>query len=365
MEKTQFKKQNSTKSKTKELNKPKSIKNSKKILSSVINYNKLKLYQIKFEEENIKLYVDNKIIDDNELKNKESIILSSFIFKYHDNLNFEYVKLENEIANPIIYIFLLPFVSKDNLFILKLGYTTDLIKRYNQLKKEFDVDEIKLIYSYVVDGEHTELNIHKNLEKNFTSNVYKMIKNKKNEKNEKITISEETYKFTWTLLQNIYKIIYKEYIMKNKLTLMTKELELKKTDESVQLVKLEYCNKQIELKKIEESIKSMETKMSDNQVELKKMELESKMSDNQVELKKMELESKMSDNQVELKKMELESKMSDNQVELKKMETKMSDNQVELKKMETKMSDNQVELKKMELETKKIELELKKIELKR
>jgi len=45
--KNQIQKQNSTKSKTKELNKPKSIKNSKKLLSSVINYNKLKLYYIK------------------------------------------------------------------------------------------------------------------------------------------------------------------------------------------------------------------------------------------------------------------------------------------------------------------------------
>lgn len=44
--------------------------------------------------------------------------------------------------------------------------------------------------------------------------------------------------------------------MNNKLILITKELELKKTDESI--------------KKTEESIKKMELKMSDNQVELKK-----------------------------------------------------------------------------------------------
>lgn len=157
MEKTESKKQNSTKSKlkTKVINKPKSIKNSKKILSSVINYNKLKLYQIKFEEDDIILSADNKIIEDGELNKNTSLILSSFISKYHDNFNSKYVKLIDEIANPVIYIFLLPFVSEDNLFIIKLGYTTDLIKRYNQLKKEFNVDEIKLIYSYVVDGKHT------------------------------------------------------------------------------------------------------------------------------------------------------------------------------------------------------------------
>ena len=169
------------------------------------------------------MIANNKVIEDGELNNNTSLILSSFISKYHDNLNLKYVKLVDEIANPVIYIFLLPFVSKDNLFIIKLGYTTDLIKRYNQLKKEFDVDEIKLIYSYVLDGEHTELNIHKNLEKNLTTSVYKM---------------------------------------NNKLTLISKEHEIKKTDESI--------------KKTEESIKKMELKMSDNQVELKKMELKVK-----------------------------------------------------------------------------------------
>ncbi len=90
MEKTQSKKPNSIKStktkelnklkstKTKELNKPKSIKNSKKILSSVINYNKLELYQIKFEEDELLLIDDNKIIEDNKLNNKQIIYLIRF-----------------------------------------------------------------------------------------------------------------------------------------------------------------------------------------------------------------------------------------------------------------------------------------------
>lgn len=55
----------------------------------------------------------------------------------------------------------------------------------------------------------------------------------KNKKNEKIIISEETYIFSWTLLKNIYNLVYRNYIMNNKLTLMTKELELKKTEESI------------------------------------------------------------------------------------------------------------------------------------
>jgi hypothetical protein len=47
------------------------------------------------------------------------------------------------------------------------------------MKQIFNVDEIKLIYSFMVDGEHTEINIHKNLEKTLTTSVYKMEKIKK------------------------------------------------------------------------------------------------------------------------------------------------------------------------------------------
>ena len=146
---------------------------------------------------------------------------------------------------------MLPFVTENNLFIVKIGYTTDLIKRYNELKKEFGVDELKLIYSYIIDGEHAELNIHKNLEKTFNSSIYKMIKN------EKTTISEETYIFSWTLLKNIYNIIYRDYIMKDKFILICKEIELKKLEESSKLIELKISDNQVELK------------ISDNQVELK------------------------------------------------------------------------------------------------
>jgi hypothetical protein len=83
-------------------------------------------------------------------------------------------------VKPVLYIFMLPFVTKNNKYIIKIGYKTYLIKRHN---------ELKLIYCYVIDGEHTELNIHKNLEKTFFSSVYKMIKMKilKNTYNIEIT----------------------------------------------------------------------------------------------------------------------------------------------------------------------------------
>ena len=50
--------------------------------------------------------------------------------KYHYNFSVKYTCLENEIGNPILYVFLLPFVSVDNYYIIKVGYAKDVIKRY-------------------------------------------------------------------------------------------------------------------------------------------------------------------------------------------------------------------------------------------
>ena len=188
-----------------------------------------------------------------------------------------------------MYVFLLPFVSQENKYIIKIGYTTNIIKRHKELKTEFDVNEIKLLYCYLIDGEHTELNVHKNLKNTFNINIFNMKKNKKIENN---SISEETYIYSWTLFKNIHNIIYRDYIMNNSIILLTKE------NENLELKKI---NNELELKKIE-----LELKKSDNDIELKKMEL--KKSDNDVELKKIELELKKME--FELKKMEFEFKKS-------------------------------------------------------
>ena len=147
-----------------------------------------------------------------------------------------------------MYVFLLPFVSQENKYIIKIGYTTNIIKRHKELKTEFDVNE--------------------NLKNTFNINIFNMKKNKKIENN---SISEETYIYSWTLFKNIHNIIYRDYIMNNSIILLTKE------------------NENLELKKI------------NNELELKKIELELKKSDNDIELKKMEFE---------LKKIELESNKS-------------------------------------------------------
>jgi len=158
-----------------------------------------------------------------------------------------------------------------------------LIKRYSELKKEFGIEELKLIYCHLIDGEHTELNIHKNLEKTFNSSVYRMIKKKKIENS---SISEETYIFSWLLFRNIYNIIYRDYIMEEKIILITKETELKK-------IELELKKTDLELKKTELELKKLDLSKSNNDLEIKKIEL--RKSENEIELKKIELEFKKLD----------------------------------------------------------------------
>ena len=292
MEKNQISNDEKTKIETKSkkviLSIPKTLEQSKKYINKIKSC-KNKLYNIEFKNDEINMFHKQKKLNDNNLTDKESLLLSLFIKKYHNNFESKYIPLKNEIAKPILYVFLLPFVSQENKYIIKIGYTTNIIKRHKELKTEFDVNEIKLLYCYLIDGEHTELNVHKNLKNTFNINIFNMKKNKKIENN---SISEETYIYSWTLFKNIHNIIYRDYIMNNSIILLTKE------NENLELKKI---NNELELKKIE-----LELKKSDNDIELKKMEL--KKSDNDVELKKIELELKKME--FELKKMEFEFKKS-------------------------------------------------------
>jgi hypothetical protein len=262
---------------------PKTIEQSERFLNLILSHTEEEFYQINFIDDEIKLFYENQELSDRDLANKESLILASFINEYYTNFSTKYTRLINEIAKPILYVFLLPIVSDKDSYIIKVGYTIDLIKRYSELKKEFGIEELKLIYCHLIDGEHTELNIHKNLEKTFNSSVYRMIKKKKIENS---SISEETYIFSWLLFRNIYNIIYRDYIMEEKIILITKETELKK-------IELELKKTDLELKKTELELKKLDLSKSNNDLEIKKIEL--RKSDNEIELKKIELELKKLD----------------------------------------------------------------------
>ena len=250
------------------LQSPKTCTLSKKFIKLIIVSLEINFYRFIFKDENIIIYDnDNKIINTEFIQpniKHENIakIIAPFIKKYHFDFSIKYACLENDIGNPVLYIFIMPFVLPDNYYIIKVGYTKNIIQRYHELKKEFNVDEIYLIYSKKITGEHIELNIHKNLKNNFVNNIFRM---KKNKNIENSSISEETYKFTWILFTNILNIIYRTNIMNNKITLLNKENEkIKLENEKIKLenesklldiekIKLENQSKLLDIEKIIES----------------------------------------------------------------------------------------------------------------
>ena len=249
---------------------------------------KKKLFNISFNKSDIIIKdKENKVINDDVIKeyisNKKqteiSKVIASFINKYHYNFSVKYSCLEYEIGNPILYVFLLPFVSIDNYYIIKVGYTKDVMKRYEQLKKEFNVKDIYLMYIIQISGEHIELNVHKDIKKTFESSIYSMSKNKKNDKN--IT-SEETYKFSWLLFKNILNIIYRTYIEMNNVRILELENESKRLDNELKDKEIIFKDKEIILKD-----KDNESKKLDN--ESKKLDNESKKLDNESDKIKLQL----------------------------------------------------------------------------
>lgn len=124
---------------------PKTCVESKNYIKHIKSHlDKKKLFNISFNKSDIIIKdKEDKVINDNIIKeyisNKKHIeiskITASFINKYHYNFNIKYSCLEHEIGNPILYVFLLPFVSTDNYYIIKVEYTKDVMKRYEQLKK--------------------------------------------------------------------------------------------------------------------------------------------------------------------------------------------------------------------------------------
>ena len=169
---------------------PKTCVSSENYIKHIKSHlDKKKLFNISFNKSDIIIKdKKDKVINDDIIKeyisNKKHIeiskIIASFINKYYCNFNVKYSCLEHEIDNPILYVFLLPFVSIDNYYIIKVGYTKDVMERYKQLKKEFNVEEIYLMYIIQISGEHIELNVHKDIKKTFESSIYSMKKNKKN-----------------------------------------------------------------------------------------------------------------------------------------------------------------------------------------
>lgn len=271
---------------------PKTIIDSKIFLNKVLEKIGIDIYNISInDEEIIFLDDDNKKLSINPVL-EDSKFIASLIKMYHNDFDIKYACIEKEIGNPILYIFLLPFVSEKGCYLIKLGYTKDIIQRYKDLKKEFGITEIYLMYACKIGGEHIEINIHNVLQNLFSTSVYRM--KKKSKKVDENTISEETYIFTFPLYKNIIQIIYRSYTMVDKAYLIKIENEL--------------------------VINKKELVIKENELKLKEFENESKLKELENEKLKLQNDLKIKELDSQLKFKELENENLRLQIELLKLQ---------------------------------------------
>jgi hypothetical protein len=209
------------------------------LIDEIILKSKYKIYNIDLNKKNIFLDDNNEQIDNfnnlcylkdlNIIKN----LLASLIFYFRGSL-LNYITSKDNIEKSILYIFLLPIMTINNEFIIKVGYSKDLLKRKTQLENEFNIDNVYLIYVREIKNEAIEQNLHEDLRK---SEYYYPIKkhiNDKSKKNEKNIICIETYIFNYNL---IIKIINKlnNIEMNDNYKKQVKLLELEQGPEKMKL----------------------------------------------------------------------------------------------------------------------------------
>jgi hypothetical protein len=161
---------------------------------------------------------------------------------------------------------LLPILSKDGFFIIKVGYTKDLNARYKELLSEHQVSNMYLIYAQIIKCEPIENNLHKILQTSKNVTFYPIAK-MKTKKVESSVVCIETYIFNYstlkTIILEVYKMesVYESNILDKKITLTNiniklkdKEIELKDKDIELKDKEIELAqinsNKEIELAKI-------------------------------------------------------------------------------------------------------------------
>jgi hypothetical protein len=332
--------------KSNEIKKPKSINESKELFDIVENFlTKTNVFDVCIDDDEVKFTSCGEIIpNDKILKYKpneshEEIgkIIASLISKYHYGFESKYACLDKETGNPILYVFLLPVISDDNHYLIKVGYAKNLLKRYSELKREFGINTLYLVYACKIDGEHIELNLHKELKKIFSTSIFKMKKGSSN------IISEETYKFSYVLFLNIINIIYRTYIITTKSYLLIKQIALE-----------EKKIKQLELKDILLKSKSVIAEF-ENQVKIKQLELALTESTNQVKLKELALAE--STNQVKLKEIALSELDSQNKLKIASYQLVESNNKVKLGQLDIKAQ--QIELDKLNAQIRLLEIKNK------
>jgi hypothetical protein len=256
---------------------------SKVYINKLIKLSIKNIYIIIIEKNTITIKnKDNNIFNNQELellnysnpKNKKMLfnILLSLIYKYKNSYLENMYKDADDIENSVLYVYLLPILSSNNEFIIKVGYTSNLHKRYSELKKTFNVSEIYLIYVCLIKNEAFEKEIHSILKKQ--SNIrYYPIEKASSKKNEKKNKCVETYIFTYSTLYTIIQEVYK----------MTSKYDMAILDKQIMLttIEKEKLDKQIMLATIEKEKSDNERAIiiSNNEIEKLKILLELKKID--------------------------------------------------------------------------------------
>jgi hypothetical protein len=171
---------------------------------------------------------------------------------------------------------LLPILSKDGFFIIKVGYTKDLNARYKELLSEHQVSNMYLIYAQIIKCEPIENNLHKILQTSKNVTFYPIAK-MKTKKVESSVVCIETYIFNYstlkTIILEVYKMesVYESNILDKKITLTNINIKLK--------------DKEIELKDKDIELKDKEIELKDKDIELVKIN-----SNKEIEVLKLQIE---------------------------------------------------------------------------
>jgi hypothetical protein len=226
---------------------------TKRMFIDVLNQHKNPNFTININDDKIDILDnDNNLINLEDLtyKSKDncikiSDILKSLITHYQNSNLTKYYKQKDDIENSVLYVFLIPELTKNKKYIIKVGYTTNLLQRYSELKKEHNVEsnsDIFLIYVSYIKNEAVEKKLHNILKSNSQNEYYPTIKNKDSTHPTKCT---ETYVFSLTTYKNIISELYK-LKSKNKDTIKINDLEQKLSMLQEKFKLLEEQNKLLE-----------------------------------------------------------------------------------------------------------------------
>lgn len=221
-------------------------------------------------------------------------ILSSLV-NYSKNIKaiIKY-KEDYEIEKSVLYVWLLP-TDIENEYIVKIGYSKDLIKRKSELCKMFGVVDLLLLFCIEIKNEGYESYIHNHIKKNYPhlyietekAFVKKTIIDKSDEnddnteKTEKSKFCVETYKFDIILIITIMDILRKEILSTEN---YGKELDIHNNE-----IKLEIEKEQVRHKEIELKIEQEQTKRKQEEEQTKRMQIEYDFKNNELAFKEKEL----------------------------------------------------------------------------